>query len=76
MLRPDLLLAWQSGTPAHVVDELRQAGYRVEVIRTRSLDDIATTLVRIGELAGTQQESREVAAEFTTGLAGPRRPVP
>jgi iron complex transport system substrate-binding protein len=68
MLRPDLLLAWQSGTPAHVVDELRHAGYRVEVIRTRSLDDIPTTLIRIGELAGTQQEAREVAAEFAAAL--------
>ena len=68
LLRPDLLLAWESGTPTHVVDELRQAGYRVEVIRTRSLDDIAATLVRIGELAGTQQDAREVAAAFTTAL--------
>ena len=50
------------------MDELRQAGYRVEVIRTRSLDDIAATLVRIGELAGTQQDAREVAAAFTTAL--------
>ena len=68
LLRPDLLLAWQSGTPAHVVDELRQAGYRVEVIRTRSLADISTTLVRIGELAGTQPEAHEVAEDFTAAL--------
>ena len=68
LLRPDLLLAWESGTPAHIVDELRQAGYRVEVVRTRSLDDISTTLVRIGELAGTKQEAREVAAKFAAAL--------
>ena len=68
LLRPDLLLAWESGTPAHVVDELRQAGYRVEVIRTRSLVDISATLVRIGELAGTQEAAREVAAEFAAAL--------
>ena len=68
LLRPDLLLAWESGTPAHVVDELRQAGHRVEVLRTRSLDDISATLVRIGELAGTEQEARAVAAEFSGAL--------
>jgi iron complex transport system substrate-binding protein len=68
LLHPDLLLAWESGTPAHIVDELRQAGYRVEVIRTRSLDDISATLIRIGELAGTQEQAREVAAEFTVAL--------
>jgi iron complex transport system substrate-binding protein len=68
LLRPDLLLAWQSGTPAHVVDELRQAGYEVEVIRTRSLADISATLLRIGELAGTQSQAREVAATFAAAL--------
>jgi iron complex transport system substrate-binding protein len=68
LLRPDLLLAWQSGTPGHIVDELRQAGYVVEVIRTHSLDDIAAALIRIGMLAGTQQEAREAAAEFTGAL--------
>jgi len=68
LLRPDLLLAWESGTPAHVVDELRQAGYEVEVVRTRSLADISATLVRIGELAGTLPEAREVATNFTAAL--------
>ena len=68
LLRPDLLLAWESGTPAHIVDELRHAGYRVEVIRSRSLADISAALVRVGELAGTQQSAREVAADFATAL--------
>ncbi len=68
LLRPELLLAWESGTPAHVVDELRQAGYEVEVIRTRSLGDISAALVRIGELAGTMQHAREVAADFAASL--------
>lgn len=68
LLHPDLLLAWQSGTPAHVVDELRQAGYTVEVIRTRSLADISTALVRIGELAGNEAHARDVAADFAASL--------
>jgi iron complex transport system substrate-binding protein len=68
LLRPDLLLAWESGTPAHVVDELRQAGYTVEVIRTRNLADISTALVRIGDLAGTEAHAREVAADFAASL--------
>jgi iron complex transport system substrate-binding protein len=68
LLRPELLLAWESGTPAYVVDELRQAGYEVEVIKTRSLGDISAALVRIGELAGTVQHAREVAADFAASL--------
>ena len=68
LLEPDLLLAWQSGTPAHVVDELRQAGYRVEVIETRRLDDIARAVVRIGELAGVESQAELAANELTVGL--------
>lgn len=68
LLHPDLLLAWQSGTPAHVVDELRHAGFAVEVIRTRSLADIAAAVLRIGELAGTPAHANDVATAFSAGL--------
>ena len=68
LLQPELLLAWESGTPAHVVDELRQAGYAVEAIRTQSLADISTALLRIGELAGTPVPARDAADAFSAGL--------
>ena len=35
LLKPDLLLVWESGTPAHVVDELRAIGYNVAPIMAR-----------------------------------------
>ena len=69
LLQPDALLVWQSGTPAHVVDELRQSGYHVEVIRTRSLADIAAALLRIGELSGTNDAAVLAATRYTDGLA-------
>ncbi len=65
---PDLLLAWESGTPSHTVDELRSAGYTVEAIRTRSLDDIGGALIRIGELTGRATEAEGAAADFEAGL--------
>lgn len=64
LLNPDLILAWESGMPAHVVDELRRSGYRVEVIRTRSLADIEEALVRLGSLLERQDAAREVATRF------------
>lgn len=64
ILKPDLLLAWDSGTPAHVVDQLRDAGYRVEVIRTRGLDDVATALMTIGELTGELRAAQEAALVY------------
>ncbi|MCH7820636.1 MAG: cobalamin-binding protein [Proteobacteria bacterium] len=68
LLAPDALFAWQSGTPARVVDELRRSGYHVEVLRTRSLDDVATALIRIGELTGHEQEATQAAADYVEGL--------
>lgn len=69
LLAPDMILAWQSGTPAHVVDELTKRGYRVEVVRTRGLDDIPAALERIGELAGNGAAAGRAAREFNEGIA-------
>lgn len=68
VLKPDLLLAWQSGTPAHVIDELKSRGYRVEVIRTTGLNDIPAALRRIGELTGHSTMADTEADSFVAGL--------
>ncbi len=68
LIKPDILLAWQSGTPRHVVDRLSSRGYRVEVIRTRTLEDIALALEHIGELTGFNETAANAAAEFRQGL--------
>lgn len=68
LLQPDLLLAWESGTPAHVVDNLREAGYRVEVIRTRGLDDVAKGIERIGKLTGFGSSAGQAANEYRQQL--------
>ena len=68
LLKPDLLLAWQSGTPEHVVDELRSIGYRVESIRTRQLADISSAISRIGRFAGTADKAEQAATEFESSL--------
>lgn len=68
MLRPDLLLAWGGGMPARVIEDLRARGFRVEVIETRGLDDVAKALERIGELTGHVREAERVAAEYRADL--------
>ena len=68
ILQPDLLLAWQGGTPAHVIDELQSRGFRVEVIRTMSLKDIPAALRRIGVLAGHRMAANTEADKFMAGL--------
>ena len=68
LLRPDVLVAWRSGTPSHVVDELRAMGYRVEVLETRRLEDIAIALRRVGELTGHREGAERAARAFEVGL--------
>ena len=68
LLAPDLLLVWQSGTPEHTVDDLRQRGYRVETIRTQGLADVAAALRRIGVLTGEARAAEDAATRFETEL--------
>ena len=64
LLEPDLLLAWDSGTPAHVVDDLRTRGFRIEVIATAGLVDVPLALRQIGRLTGHEQDADRVASVF------------
>lgn len=68
LLQPDILLAWKSGTAAHTVDELRDRGYRVEVIGTNGLNDIANALITIGHLTGRVAEADSAAAAFLADI--------
>jgi iron complex transport system substrate-binding protein len=47
-LRPDLILAWDGGTPPATVQRLRVLGLRVEKLAIRDLDDIGVALEQIG----------------------------
>lgn len=68
LLRPDVLLAWQSGTPTHTVDELRKLGYRVEVIRTQGLADVAAALRAIGRITDREDVANAAAVRYLAEL--------
>lgn len=68
LLQPDALLVWESGMPEHVVEEFRQVGYQIEVIRSRSLQDVALALRRIGRMTGKEDHANAAADDFLSGL--------
>ncbi len=68
LARPDLILAWDSGTPKQVVHELRQRGYRVEVIHSKGLSGVSSAIRQLGGLTGTTGKAVAIAAEFEGGL--------
>ena len=71
-LKPDLILAWRSGTPPRQIDALQRLGVPVYWSQTDSLQAIASTVRRIGELAGTVPTAARWARAFDARLAAQR----
>ncbi|MBU1236389.1 MAG: cobalamin-binding protein [Gammaproteobacteria bacterium] len=68
-LKPDLAIGWASGnSPAHI-EKLRALGIPVYLAQPERIDDVATSLERYGDLAGTQPVARAAAASFRNRLA-------
>ena len=67
-LRPDLVLAWPSGTPAGTVSRLRSLGVHVVEIPTFRLADVATALRSVGHIAGTGVVAEEAAQRYEAGI--------
>jgi len=69
-LKPDLIIAWQSGNaPAHV-DKLRALGFPIYMSQPNRIDDIAVEIERLGILAGTSALADPAAKRFRDRLAG------
>ena len=71
-LRPDLVVAWQSGNPAFQVQRLRELGLAVFNSEPRSLASIPHTIDRLARLAGTEMAARPVVDAFNRRLGALR----
>jgi iron complex transport system substrate-binding protein len=63
-LRPDVVLAWTSGTPRATVAQLEAMQLEVVEVPTFRLADVPAALRLIGDLAGTRVAAEPVAARF------------
>jgi len=68
-LHADLVVAWESGNSAAQVAQLEALGLRVFRSEPRAIDDIATTLERLGELAGASAVAETAAKSFRADVA-------
>ncbi len=67
-LKPDLAVGWASGNaPAHIA-KLKALGIPIYLSQPERIDDVARSLERYGELAGSQDAAREAAAAFLARL--------
>ena len=68
-LKPDLVLAWESGNPPAALDKLRALDIPVLVAEPRSFEDIAALIEAVGVRAGTSVTARAEAAAFRDRVA-------
>lgn len=79
-LGPDLVLAWETGTPQAHVARLRELGLNVVSIGVETLDDIPVAIETLGRLAGTEAlaaiEAAKLRREIGALAAGYRNRAP
>ena len=72
VMKPDLLIVWQSGNTARQIAQLQGLGIPVFHSEPRRLDEVATSLLRLGQLLGTEPVARAAANAYTAKLAALR----
>lgn len=63
-LKPDLVIAWESGNSDASVERIRELGFTVYVDQPDELDDVAKSIRDIGVLSGTSAVADAAATEY------------
>lgn len=71
-LKPDLVIAWESGNNMTQVDKLKALGLAVYVFQPNQMEDVAGQIERLGQLAGSEAIAKPAAERFRQRLAGLR----
>lgn len=67
-LKPDLILAWKSGTAASHIERLHKLGIPVAVFDFRRVEQIADGITRLGKLTGKPAKAVTVRQDFLKRL--------
>jgi len=68
-LRPDLVIAWESGNAPAQLEKLRALGLPLYVSQPNRIEDVAAQLERFGQLAGSEPVANAAAERFRKRLA-------
>ena len=71
-LRPDLVVAWQTGNDMAQMDKLRALGIPVLLTQSNHIEDVAASMERFGEATGTSSTARIAARAFRERVAALR----
>ncbi len=67
-MQPDLLVGWISGNPTEQLEQLERMGLPLYYSELRAFEHVASTIERLGHLAGTDEASQKAASEFRAGI--------
>lgn len=67
-LKPDLVIAWQSGNGEKIISRIRELNIPVFVVETTSLEDIPNLYRRLGQLSGYAAQAITQAEKFSQRL--------
>lgn len=67
-LKPDLVIAWRSGTTASDINKLDKLGLPVFAVEATRLEDVTRLLRVIGKLAGTSAQAEPAASAYEAEL--------
>lgn len=72
-LHPDVVLAWESGTPENVIERLRALNVNVRVIATYRIADISVAMREIGAITGTSAIAERAGTQFERDIEALRQ---
>lgn len=68
-LKPDLVLLWQNSHVLGQVEKLEALGIEVFISTPKTLESLATEMLRLGELTNTQNKAKQVTDAYLSDLA-------
>jgi len=67
-LRPDLLVVWQTGNTERQLSQLKSLNIPIFYSEPKKLDEVATSLTRLGQLMGTDAAAQAAARDYRQKL--------
>jgi iron complex transport system substrate-binding protein len=71
-LKPDLVVAWESGNGEQIIGRMKELGLPIFVVETRKMNAIPELFTRLGRLTGHDEMAEQRAQDFSQRLNGLR----
>ncbi len=68
MLKPDMVIAWKNGNQAEDLAQIKRLGIELYLSDPRFIEGVASEILKLGQLTGHIEQSKQVAETFTAKL--------